>query len=1179
MDNIGEVVKAILIGIAVIIFFFNLRRGLIFLHWQLGEIGYRSILEMMSRVYSVITDYTAQYSKNLIFLHWQLGEIGYRSILEMMSRVYSVITDYTAQYSKKIIVLWRMRGKADNNSNTVVEMEKGNHNGSELTEVKQLYDRAVRINEESGDKEEKANAYSKYGAMLHDRGEFASAKEYINKALAVRMEIGDRKGEATDNFILGNVFHSLGEFHKAKECLEKALMIRKAIGDRKGKGAVYGSLGIVLHSLGQYEKAKECLEKAIRIRKATGDRLGEAADHGNLGIVFYSLGEYIKAGENYEKALTIFVQIGDREKEVEACRSLGHLFASRNDYHKAIEFMERALAIDVKIGDYKGEATSYENLGNVFQSLTKYHKSKECFEKALQIQITLLDVRGLARNFGNLGTVSHYLGEYDEAKECLEKALLIRKATGDRKGEAAAYGNLGTVFGSLGKYGKAREYYEEALAIDVEIGDQVGEATAYGNLGTVFENLGEIAHAEEYHQKALVIAKSTGDKEREASYYVNLGAMFQTCGEYEKAKECLEKAVTISMEVGCRNVEASSYRNLGKVYMNLGDYGMAKEYYEKALSISLETEDRRGEASSYRKLGTVFSFHSEYGKAKELFDKALAISVDIGNRQDKAADLATLGILFQSLGGYDKAEEYLEEALAISKDIGLRESEFGCYCHLTMAKLSQGKIQEASSCLLQSIDKCENLRNFLMNNDQIKISFTDRRIFPYHLLVSLFCRVAKTKEALYVAELGRARALADLMAAQYSVEQQISANPQSWVAIENIMKTESKCTCLYIGYYGNQLFLWILNTSGIVNFRKITVNENFFHPGVVCDLDDLFAKSFRGFGFLPVDQCEDRSLNRIQPSSKSFQQDSPVSLRLVESHDEESQDPEPSVLFYKLIITPVADLLEMPEIIVVPDRQLYQVPFASLRDENGNYLSEKFRIRITPSLTTLKLLQDSPPDYHSQTGALIVGDPEVGQVFYMGCIENFKPLPYAREEAETIGQLLGVQPLLGEEATKQTVLQTIHSVSLIHFAAHGNADRGEIALSPVRATHQVPQDQDYLLTMSDISQVQLRAKLVVLSCCHSAQGQIRAEGVVGIARAFLGAGARSVLVALWAIQDNATKQFMNRFYKHLSDRESASESLHEAMKWMRSNGYPEVCDWAPFVLIGDNVTFDFRNLK
>ena len=228
-------------------------------------------------------------------------------------------------------------------------------------------------------------------------------------------------------------------------------------------------------------------------------------------------------------------------------------------------------------------------------------------------------------------------------------------------------------------------------------------------------------------------------------------------------------------------------------------------------------------------------------------------------------------------------------------------------------------------------------------------------------------------------------------------------------------------------------------------------------------------------------------------------------------------------------------------------------------------------------MTTLKCIQDCPADYHSETGALVVGDPEVGEVNWKGCRKTISPLPCARKEAEMIGRLLGVQPLIGQQATKQAVLQRINSVSLIHFAAHGNAERGEIILVPVRTGGQLPCETDCLLTVGDISQVQLRAKLVVLSCCHSARGQIKVEGVVGMARAFLGSGARSVIVALWALEDKATEQFMNRFYRHLVRGESASECLHQAMKWMRGNGFAKISEWATFMLIGDNVTFDFGN--
>ena len=140
-------------------------------------------------------------------------------------------------------------------------------------------------------------------------------------------------------------------------------------------------------------------------------------------------------------------------------------------------------------------------------------------------------------------------------------------------------------------------------------------------------------------------------------------------------------------------------------------------------------------------------------------------------------------------------------------------------------------------------------------------------------------------------------------------------------------------------------------------------------------------------------------------------------------------------------------------------------------DDNGKYLSDTFRIRIVPSLTTLKLIQLSPTDYHSATGALIVGEPDVSAVYYQGNLLQLNSLPSARKEAEMIGRLLGVQPLLGRNVNKQAVLESMHSVSLIHLAAHGHyAERGEIALSPVSSCG-TPHEEDYLLTMADISQI------------------------------------------------------------------------------------------------------------
>ena len=746
------------------------------------------------------------------------------------------------------------------------------------------------------------------------------------------------------------------------------------------------------------------------------------------------------------------------------------------------------------------------------------------------------------------------------------------------------YGNLGTVFQSLSDYAKAKEHHEKALAITKEIGDRKGEATCYANLGTAFQPLGDYVRAKKYREKSLALQKKIGDKQGEAASYGNLGTVFHSLGEFDKAKEYFEKELKIRRELKDRSGEGTIYLNLGAVYLGLRKYRDSKENLKKALAIEVNIGNRAGKAKCYGFLGCVDESLGDNFKAKLFYEKALAIAIEIGDRGETAALYLKLGIVSNSLAEDARAEECLKKATSIRTDIKDGETEFRCYCHLALTKLSQDKFLEALFYVCASLVKCEDLRGLNADHNQIKISLADMHVFPYKVLSRLLCDTGNHNSALYAAELGRARAVADLMATQYSAEQYVSANPQSWIGIERVMTKESNCTCLYISYHARRVFLWIIKTSGVISFREMTVEKKTLHKRLAEPAENLeeffaiMAKSFRSFGILPEEICEDRTLNAIEPAeSDSCQEEYFAALR----HTDEEENPEPSLtLFREMLINPVSDLLEEPEIIVVPDHNLYRVPFAALLGKSGKYLSETFRIRIIPSLTTLKLIQDSPADFHSQTGALIVGDPDVGDVIYNGRLnKNFVSLPGARKEAEMIGRLLGVHPLLGKHATKQAVLQRIASVSLIHFAAHGNAERGEIALSPPSSTLGIPQEDDYLLKMSDISQVQLRAKLVVLSCCHSARGQIRAEGVVGIAREFLGSGARSVLVALWALEDNATMQFMTCLYEHLVRGESASESLHKAMKWMRDNSFAKVSEWAPLMLIGDNVTFDFRKWK
>ncbi|PFX12083.1 Tetratricopeptide repeat protein 28 [Stylophora pistillata] len=1088
-------------------------------------------------------------------------------INDTMMSAYFNISDYTnaERCARKLLFPLHDFGDTKSEGQVRLQLAKILRKQRKFEDARKQYEIAIGNMKTIGERVMEANGYISLGIMLKSLGEYQKAKDYFEKALAIQMQIGDKGGEAATYVILGAVLISLGEYQKAKEYCEKALAIQMQIGDKEGEAAIYVNLGKVLVSLGEYQKAKEYCEKALAIQMQIGNEGGEATAYGNLGNVLASLGEYQKAKEYCEKALAIQMQIGDKGGEAAIYVNLGNVLASLGEYQKAKEYCEKALAIQMQIGDKKGEAAAYGNLGNVLASLGECQKAKEYHEKALAIQMQIGDKGGEAIAYGNLGNVLRSLGEYQKAKEYHGKALAIQMQIGDKKGEAAAYGNLGNVLESLGEYQKAKEYYEKALAIiiktgersgqkakeyyekalaiQMQIGDKRGEATTYANLGNVLRSLHEDQKAKEYYEKSLAITMQIYDKGREVGSYINLGSVLQSLGEYQKAKEYYEKALANIIEVGNRSA-------LALLYLKLGSVSSAREKYlygEKALSIATEIGDRERQAGAFHLLGEFFLWRKDYQKAIECYRKQLAINGEICNREGLARSYLNLGFVSLNIGESERAEEYLEKVRWINSDMGVIDLELSTLCLMSMCRRFEPRSKEAYLYLYQYIAEHEAWRNSQQGNEQFQLDILEFTDAPYKRLSRLLSFAGNLRDALYVEELTRARCLADLVARNFSIENHISADPQSWYGMEEIVNKERDSAFLYISYDDRRVFLWVLKANGDILFRySEEVDDKTLMAENAYDLNTYFNKSIRGFGVLPRQKCEDRSLTETMPILT--QDESEADLRGEKAEDTERMLSE----CFKLIIAPVAELLTEPEIIIVPERNLYRVPFVALRDQpGGKSLAETYRLRIVPSLTTLRLIQNCPADYHNHTGALVVGSPKVGRARYRGKIHNFASLTGARKEAEMIGQLLGVQPLLGERATREAVLQEISSVSLIHIAAHGNADRGEIALSPCPTAKSIPEEEDYLLRIADISQVKLRAKLVVLSCCHSGRGEIKVEGVIGIARAFLASGARSVLVTLWAIEDKATEQFMNRFYRHLVDGFSASECLHQAMKWLR----------------------------
>ena len=981
-------------------------------------------------------------------------------------------------------------------------------------------------------------------------------------------ELGNREKEGVAYITLGNAYYKLCDFKQAIECHEQGLGIAKELGDKAREGAAYNNLGIAYHNLGDFKQAMEYHQKHLRIAEELGNREEEGDAYINLGNAYYRLCDFKQAIECHEQGLRIAKELGDKAREGLTYRNLGIAHRNLGDFKQAIEYHQKHLRIAKEQGLKGSEGNGYCSLGNAYRGLGDFKQAIKYYKKSLSIakELGMKDQEGYA--YGSLGSAYDGLGDFKQAIEYNKKMLSIAKELGEKDVEGSAYGNLGCAYSSLGDFKLAIEYHTKHLNIAQDLGNRLEEGRGYGNLGIAYHGLGDFKQAIEHHKKRLSIAKELGQRDKEGSAYCNLGIAYRCLGDFRKAVEYGKKDLRIAKELGERDREGNAHGNLGSAYLGLDDFQQAVECHQQCLSIAKELGQRHEEGLAYSGIGNAHCRLGDFDQAIEYHKKHLSIAIELGQKAGEGAAYGHLGGAYYMLGDNEKAIEYHKKCFRIAKELGQKHNEGVASFALGWDFESSGALHEALDYYRYSVKLCDDVRALLQLEDVLKISFRVACQQYYTALWEILVRLSRTNEALCVAEQGRAQALVDIMKVQYgSVLLESGLFEGKATISDRIISNDLSAQTVFVALADKTIHLWVACKERPVQLRQITVEEN-----AVTFLESLRKSVFKENQITARVACEDRSLgelrNRLPPSQESLQETKSLhcksnSLRI----------------FHDCFIGPIADLLQGDELIIVPDGPLCLAPYAAFLDSESRYLSQSIRTRILPSLTSLQLIANSAEDYHRTSGVLLVGEPCLEKFTNLLGEPIFSPLPYAKKEVEMIGKMLNIIPLTGKEATKEEVLRRIGSVALVHIAAHGDMEAGEIALAPNPAlTSNIRNEKDFMLKMADVQAVQLRARLVVLSCCHSARGRVTPEGVVGIGRAFLGAGARSVLVSLWAIDDEATMEFMKSFYKHLRDGNCTSVAVNRARKCLReSEKFSAVKYWAPFVLIGDDVTIDFGN--
>ena len=859
-------------------------------------------------------------------------------------------------------------------------------------------------------------------------------------------------------------------------------------------------------------------------------------------------------------------EAGNKAEEGSAYCNLGHAFYGLSDFKKAEEYHSLDLAIAKEIGSKAAEARAYGNLGNAFYGFGDFRKGIEYHHQRLAIVKELENKAWEGETYGDLGIGFFHLGNFEKVMEYYNGHLSIAREVRDKDMEGRACHNLGNAYYHLGDVRKSIEYYNLRLRIAIELGNKYDEASAYGALGSAFYKLGDFKKAIDNFLLNLSTAEDSGNKVVNGLMHCNLGNAFFSLGDYEEAKEHHSVDLAISKEIRDRAGEGRAYGNLANDFSELGELNMAVEYHKLHLSIARDVGDKTGEGRAHDNLGTVYQSLHMFKEAIKHHTLALGLAKEVGEKAAEGRATGNLGRAFEGLGELGKAISYFKVSLSIAKEVGDKDMEGHAHQVLGNSLECLGHLSEARECYKSSVRLFNDVRSLLRSKDEWKINFRHKNNFAYNALWRILLKENKVVEALLAAEEGRAQALTDLMESQYGVPaSQSKTRGQDTTDFEMLQCIPS--TTGFQALDKDTITSWVIvegKPEAVV--RKVSASD------VTAFFRVLVRIGHNNIGVGDDVTCEDRSMDALREETLL---DEETSLH--------SSTPQESSLntLYNIIIRPISNLIQGTELIIVPYGPLWLAPYAAFKDSDSKYLCESFRIRLIPSLTSLKMIADCPEEYHCRSGALLVGDPWVAEVTDSKGQKLLEQLKFAKMEVEMIGKILNVAPLIGKKATKAEVLQRMSSVALVHIAAHGSGKTGEIVLTPdpKRATR-IPKEEDYILTVADVLSAQLRARLVVLSCCHSGRGEIKAEGVVGIARAFMGVGARSVLVSLWAIDDEATLEFMRSFYHHLVEGRSASESLNLAMKSFReSDKYDDVKYWAPFVLIGDDVTLEFGAKK
>jgi CHAT domain-containing protein len=979
------------------------------------------------------------------------------------------------------------------------------------------------------------------------------------------------------------------------------------------------------------EWTAEALQKALAKYRAalfawqtSGDRAGQSRALRALGDAYRSIGELQKARNNYLGAYRL---AGDDVRlKAGAALGLGHISITEGDAQKGVEHGTEALALSRKIADRAGAARALFCIGDAYFYMNG--QPAIYYEEALATVLEADDLPGQAMAYVELSyTLGQLASKQTQARNYLEKALGIWRLLGDKRGQAMTLLTLGHLASFKGDKPQALAFYYEAEPLVNGCGESDNEARLFAGIGYIQEGLGEQTSALQYYLKALTKWRAASFRSAEVEALSQVARLYHEMGENQKALSYLFQAKNLVQILKNSPTEAWVFAHMGVVLSDLGRESEALTAYQQALKEELHAIPWI-RVLALTGTGKIYQRRGDHNEAMGWYMKALAVTRDSHLSFDEISTLNHIARAQRDSGNLDAALTTLNRAIDSIESQRLKMAgqsmrlsyfattrdiyELTIDVHMRLSQREQNHQYVSKAFELTEQSRARSLLDMLLES---KAALSpDNNVKLLEEESELLSHIA-TKNRELAEMYAKATAQAQIKIAERQLEELLRRNevvqslmrdaspryaaltrPEPLKLSEIQQLLDSDTLLLEYSLGDDESYLWAITRDSIASYALPAQAQIEKAARQVYELLIAPNKSIKGE-------------SRLQRENRLARAD--------------AEYPKAALQLSQMILAPVASRMANKRIVIVADGALQYIPFAALpvskipAEKAGLQSTEELQPLIAehelitlPSASALSAIRRELESRKPAPKAVaVIADPvftredaksrltEIRQregsqrpsnnqhlqaVLRQVEIEENKilleRLPFSREEAMAI---LAIAPqeesigLLNFQANKQSLSQAgLHQYRIIHFATHGLLNSNHPALSKIvlSLVDQEGKPQDGLLQLHEIYRLKLPAELIVLSACQTALGKaIKGEGLVGLTRGFMYAGAARVVASLWNVNDAATAELMGHFYKYmLQEKQRPAEALRNAqLKMLRHRNWKAPYYWAAFTIQGE----------